>query len=161
MFFREVGKTSLSLKYFSNADHKEKPNETTVSTTNKQGLNKAHDALITSNKDDFIKSQVNGHNKNNKINNNDHKAIEKNEKTSSNVCVHANLNTLQLNSCFSFDQYIPTTLSVYKCDIKINSVDYGLSLTDTSGCRHNKKFVQLRQHYYTITKVNLIIKIYF
>ena len=65
-------------------------------------------------------------------------------------CIHHDVD------CKSFSNYLPTTLSVYRCDIKINEANYSLSLTDTSGCRSNEKFVQLRKHYYSFTKVSSV-----
>ena len=113
----------MSLKYFSNAD-RDKCEEAEPAAN----LNSTDESLV-------FPKQAN--------------AAEQQKFT----CMHTDLNKFQLSLLSGSDQYVPTTLSVYKCDIKINFVDYGLSLTDTSGCRHNKKFVQLRQYYYTITKV--------
>ena len=126
--FSEVGKTSLSLKYFSNAD-RDKFEEAEPPAN----LNSTDESL-------GFPKQTN--------------PTEQQKYT----CMHTDLNKFQLSLLSASDQYVPTTLSVYKCDIKINFVDYGLSLTDTSGCRHNKKFVQLRQYYYTITKVKWSIR---
>lgn len=106
LILSQVGKTCLSLKYFSNNRQ--------IKTDSYHHFNKSHD---------------------------------------DSDCIHnSEFDSYRLNSTGSLFEYSPTTLSVYKCDIKINSTDYNLSLTDTSGCRHNEKFHQLRKHYYSIQK---------
>jgi len=70
-----------------------------------------------------------------------------NNNTNNNNCIHNDAD------CGPFSHYSPTALSVYRCDIKINSAVYSLSMTDPSGSRSNDKFVQLRKHYYSFTKV--------
>jgi len=46
--------------------------------------------------------------------------------------------------------YRPTTLSVYKCEVKINSENYKIAFTDPNGSWQNEKFAELRKKYYSI-----------
>ena len=71
-------------------------------------------------------------------------------------CVHRDLDNTKLNLTGQLGEYVPTSLLVSKCDLKINSTDYQLSITDISGCRHNEKLVQLRKFTFSVTKVNQI-----
>ncbi|CAF0709354.1 unnamed protein product [Brachionus calyciflorus] len=63
-----------------------------------------------------------------------------------------NLND-SLNLTAQLDEnYIPTSIEVYKSEFKINEKDYVLSIADISGNRHDELYIQMRNYFYLIEK---------
>lgn len=91
---------------------------------------------------------------------------DENEKAKSGVAKSADASSPQATHGYQSEDldltiYRPTTLSVYKCEVKINSENYKIAFTDPNGSWQNEKFAELRKKYYSIENVSANIYLFF
>lgn len=83
----------------------------------------------------------------------DYDEVNNNTENVKEECVECGATTIDGNS--SWEQYIPTSIEVYRSEFKINDIDYSLSITDISGNRQHDLYVQMRNYFYLLEKVNI------
>lgn len=99
---------------------------------------------------------VNNNGVNNSNNNNTQTLSTSSSSTSNDITTMSD--DLKIENKFDYLQnYKPTSLSIYKCQVKINSVVHKLVFTDPNGNWENEKFCELRQKYYLCENVSMNI----